>query len=239
MCRTKFACYVLMLNIFKSALFHFICPICVRCGSFQVLSHFFCRWCTHDFLIQQLQKTSTSTNDGVEVHSFLTWTPRQSDSLSEFVYLLKSRVSQSAWTWIVQQIQGEICEVLDSSDSVLFIPVPGSRQSFHTEFFSGELQQFLGGQRKNVLRHKSAILRPQKSKIRADRNRIQFCLDEEFTHGISSVDHIVLVDDIYTTGSTLAAAANAIKNELKLKDIKTVKISGLVLFRRDKSNMSE
>lgn len=227
-----------MQNLVETFLSPFVCPVCVRCGSFQVLSHFFCRKCSKDFLIPQLQK-STTTNEDVSVHSFLIWTPWKSDSLSEFVYLLKSQLSRPAWAWLVQQIQEEICEIIGSPDSVLFIPVPGSQRSHHTVFFSGEVQQLVGGQRKNVLRHKSEILGPQKSKMRAERKRIEFSLDEEFTHAISSVDHIVLVDDIYTTGSTLAAAANAIKNEMKLHGRQGIKISGLVLFRRDKSNMSE
>jgi predicted amidophosphoribosyltransferase len=228
-----------MQNIFKEIVYHLICPVCVRCGSFQVSTQFFCKNCLEVFLIPQLQKTTTSTHYGVEVHSFLMWTPWQSDSLSEFVYLLKSRTSQSAWAWIVKQIQDEICMIIGSSDSVLFIPVPGSRRSFHTDFFSCEIQQLLGGQRKSALWHKSANLGPQKSKIRADRKRVEFIFDEEFTQDISSADHIILIDDIYTTGSTMAAAAMAIKSELKLNGRHHTKISGLVLFRRDKSIMSE
>lgn len=223
-----------MQSIINSFLRQLECPVCLKCGSFQVQCNYFCRRCAQQFLSPRFEIISQHVKNEILVHSFLNWFPQESDSISELVYLLKLQSSKQAWAWFVSRLQAVICELVNPMEHVVLVPIPGSKKSFHTAHFSLAIQELTGCSRASGLKMKPNHS-AQKKKNKLERETIRFEICEEFTIAIAPPAHVILIDDIVTTGSTVWAAAEAIKRNLAAQDIGTIKITALTLFRRYKN----
>ncbi len=223
-----------MKNILNIILRNLECPVCLKCGSYFVQTHYFCKACANNFLIDFIQPTSTIYNKDLSVHSFLRWQKNESDSLSELVYLLKTSSSQSAWRSFVNIFESEICQIIQPNSESVLVPIPGTKSSFHTLHFAKEIEKTTGCRQLNVLRKKTGA-KAQKLKKADERASIEFEINEEFTEQLLRAKNIYLIDDIVTTGSTLARASETISQFLLLSGQSKFQFTGLALFYRTKS----
>jgi predicted amidophosphoribosyltransferase len=211
--------------------------LCVRCGSLQVQKSFFCQRCENEFIHDRLQlqkRTIEFQKQEYIVHFLINWIPEESDSLSEIVYLFKNRFSQPAWFYysyaFYQLLKFEPTEFFHQS--VCIIPVPSRKKyksSYHTTYFSKALGQLAGAPSLPCLVSTQSGVDQKKLNLN-HRSKVEFEFSEEFTSQIASVDQIIFVDDIITSGSTLQAAIKAVKPYLK----KSCKIDIIALFSREK-----
>lgn len=185
-------------------------PLCVRCGSFQVQECFLCKNCEESFLNGRLKPQWRDLNNHF-VQSLIEWHPGESDSLSEIVYLLKSRLSQKAWAFYSRQVK------ITCSHNAVIVPVPSSRTgrtAFHTKYFAEALRA----------QHQVSIIDcllsfEQKGSQEAltveKRAEIQFQFIEDFTQKMRSYHRVILIDDIITTGHTLSACLSVLKEHMR------------------------
>lgn len=218
----------------------FICPVCLRCGSFRVQNSFFCQNCERQFLKKQLlNRTRTLIVEGqaYPVQFLISWIPYKSDSLSEAVYLLKSYFSFPSWRYYTAQLQ-----ITNDARSAALVPVPGrqpGRTAYHTQYFSQSLSPYLKAPvlpcliRRNSqgsYSGNSASNTQQKHLNREGRAQVQFQFLEEFTLPLLSCERVILIDDIITTGHTLSACIAALKPHIS----PTCCISIIALLSREK-----
>lgn len=166
-----------------------------------------------------------------EVQSMIQWPPFKSDSISAMVYLLKSRLSRSAWNNYAQ-----FFDFLPlATSSTIYIPVPSrkiNKAAFHTMHFAQALSQRFGGQVLNCLKNstKTSARNNQKDQDYHGRSQVDFLFIEEFTKELSHSDRIILIDDIITTGFTLSACIEALHSAVP----RSLQIDILTLFSREK-----
>jgi predicted amidophosphoribosyltransferase len=227
-----------MQNVLKFIQRQIECPLCLKCGSFFITRNYFCETCTDDFLISQVQIRSENLTTDLKVTSFFSWVKYESDSLSELIYLLKTSSSLAAWNWFVQYFESEICQIVDTKQASILIPIPGLKRSYHTKNLALEIQNLTGCKSISLLR-KSDQKMAQKTKSALDRNQIQFEICEDFTEELNTISRIYLIDDIVTTGATLRSASSAIKSHLSKTRNGHIQISALALFHRTKLDVIE
>jgi predicted amidophosphoribosyltransferase len=224
-----------MQNFIGFILNHIFNPVCIRCDSVDVQICYFCQDCYRHFLFPRLHEKSRQIvlgqNQTYVVTYLLDWIPYESDTLSHLVYLLKKQRSKGAWKQIVKNY--DMIKIVDSRKSLngVIIPIPGRgfrKASYHTQFMSRYLSESSDLQVLNIL-VSAAGLREQKRKSKEERQGVVFSINEEFTSQLRTAGYLVLVDDIVTTGSTLAAAVKAIRPYVN----SGCEIVILTLFSRD------
>ncbi|MBC7753741.1 MAG: hypothetical protein H7Z71_05855 [Moraxellaceae bacterium] len=195
-------------------------PLCLRCGSLSVRSSLFCSTCEESFLSPRMLKHSRVINlQGVSftVDFLIHWEPQESDSLSELVYLLKSRLSYTVWKFYVEKLTQFQSPRKTVGLKTALIPVPGSRsdkKAYHTQYFARAWQGFSPGNVLNCLMS-DAEHAEQKDLTLSERSRTKMKFLEEFTNEIYTYERIVLIDDIVTSGHTLQASFMALKPYLR------------------------
>ncbi len=222
---------VILKNFINRIVREIECPLCIKCGSYFVQENYFCRYCEKYLFENYFQPLTTDFEPDLSVASFLKWKQYESDSVSELVYLLKTKTSDLAWNWLTKQVEAEICEsILPGS---ILIPVPGSATSFHTNHFCQAVQNLTGCESINALIKKNGQ-KHQKTLSAISRLNSQFIINEEFTQRLNSASHVCLIDDIVTTGATLKNISNAIRCSTKSENAHDLKIQGITMFYRTK-----
>jgi predicted amidophosphoribosyltransferase len=192
----------------------FLYPLCLRCGSLSVRSSLFCRYCEIEFLYPRIVlHRRLIKNECVDF--LMHWVPNESDSLSELVYLLKSRLSFSVWKYYVEKFKNLHAPMREMKTAI--IPVPGSRigkVAYHTRYFALAWQLLSAGDIVNCL-VSSSEQGEQKDLTLAERGRATMCFLEDFTTVIGEYERVILIDDIVTSGNTLQASLMAIKPHLR------------------------
>jgi len=151
------------------------------------------------------------------VDFLLHWVPKESDSLSELVYLLKHRLSFPVWKFYVDQFIHFHSQNRSSQLATALVPVPGSKPgktAYHTQYFTQAWQELSQVDVMNCLRSEPEHLE-QKELSLAERGQTQMSFLEDFTTQIGQYDRIILIDDIVTSGHTLQASLMALKPHLK------------------------
>ncbi|MBC7457288.1 MAG: hypothetical protein H7235_03360 [Bdellovibrionaceae bacterium] len=210
-------------------------PLCLRCGSLSVRSSLFCRDCELNFLLPRMMKHyRVIKNQGslFAVDFLLHWVPKESDSLSELVYLLKHRLSFFVWKFYVEKFIHFHSLNAGSKLKTALVPVPGSRlgkTAYHTQYFVHAWKQFAQGDVLDCLRSEP-VQTQQKELTLAERGLVEMSFLEDFTTAIYQYDRIILIDDIVTSGHTLQASLAAIKPYLRSDCLIEIK----ALLSRDK-----
>jgi predicted amidophosphoribosyltransferase len=207
------------------------CPLCLRCGSFCYEKNYFCKTCTKSFLYSQLDQIERTLKQNLQTYSFINWQKSTEESLGALIYLLKTKNSRNAWAWFVEHLEARLCKIIIAHERAVLVAVPGSKTSYHTQYFSEEIQK-LTGMRLIQPFEKSQIQGNQKSKSAAQRKAISFKFREEFTDELKAACRIYLIDDIITTGATLDAAAEAITKGVGQPSGLRSRMIGVTLFNR-------
>ncbi len=211
-------------------------PCCLKCDSLQINETGFCSNCFEISVadITFLKVRKLEINDDVyEVNYLIDWIPEQSDSLSDLVYLLKTFETESSWRYYSQAFAilndkfTAFCHIKSA-----IIPIPSHQfnyNSFHTKYFSKAISEQCSIQIYDCLKIKN-LGHQQKNLNSYLRRQIELSLHEDFTRKIADLQQVIIVDDIITTGSTLAAAIDVLSFYLK----KDCQITILTLFSRGK-----
>jgi len=213
----------------------FLNPLCLRCGSLSVRSSLFCRDCEICFLLPRMMKhyRVIKNQEALFVVDFLLhWVPKESDSLSELVYLLKNRLSYSVWKFYIEKFMQIHSLNQPSKLKTAIIPLPGSRlgkTAYHTKYFAQAWHELTSTNVMNCLRNES-VHHEQKELTLAERGMTKMVFLEDFTTEIGQYDRIILIDDIVTSGHTLQASLMAIKPHLRSECLIEIK----ALFSRGK-----
>lgn len=223
---------------------HLESPVCLKCGSFQIQNSGFCVRCENAFVLPKMNVckienlTAMQTPDifPLDVFSIIRWKKNESDSLSEWVHLLKSPASASRWDWIVDRLEFKKTNsatdiILDAN--TLLLPIPGHRKSYHTKNFCLALSRSFGCR---ILENTFSFLpktRQQKLLSSFERSKVELVLNEEFTELLQQSERLVLVDDVVTTGATLNSATRALYSTFSAGNANLrTKINALTLFYR-------
>lgn len=170
-------------------------------------------------------------NKQLKVKYLIQWRPGESDCLSETVYLLKSALSASAWSYY-SKIVIELLNLKNKMNETFLIPIPSRKNKnrhYHTKYFSFFLAQSLKGSVFACLKS-SGALQEQKGLNLDERSGVKFEFCEEFTSRVRGAQSIILVDDIITSGSTLKSCLETLKPHLS----RDCKIDIIALFSREK-----
>jgi ComF family protein len=135
--------------------------------------------------------------------------------------------------WFGRKLWEVVSERLDPSDWHCLIPVPLHERRHKNRGFNQALQlahgfgKAAGLETNNYLRKKRRTDR-QSNLSREDRIenlRGAFDVNPRFAEDVSALESVLLIDDIYTTGSTLRTAGSV------LKDAGVNRVAGIVLAR--------
>ena len=151
------------------------------------------------------------------VDFLIQWVPRESDSLSELVYLLKSRLSFPVWKYYVEKFLHVQSPHRKPVLKTALVPAPGSRSkktAYHTQYFAQAWQEFSPGNVINCLMSDTDHAN-QKDLTLSERSWTRMKFLEEFTNEIYAFERVVLIDDIVTSGHTLQASLTALKPYLR------------------------
>ncbi len=194
-------------------------PLCLRCGSLAVRSSLFCRNCEVDFLLPRVLKQTRLIEAGDKVYNvdfLLQWNPKESDCLSELVYLLKNPFSFSTWKFYVEKFIQFDSRFKNQNLITAIVPVPGSHfgsTAYHTKYFAQAWQNLSHGTIISCLTNRPKQ-NEQKGLTLNERREAQLSFHEDFTTEIHRYERIILVDDIVTSGYTLQASLMALKPHL-------------------------
>lgn len=199
------------MSLFQQYLYN---PVCLSCGSFFVKEHLFCEDCFEQKLRPKIEIKSKTINKEAEAHYLLDWIPFESDMISEFVYRMKSDKCSRAWKYFSENMTEQISENQSLIDVDYIIPIPGSKvSSTHSHVFAQMLGRTL---RKPIL---DILVKPpnqseQKRKNKAERLYKTIQLHEQFTTNLRLLNlpssHVLIVDDILTTGSSFNQSVAAL-----------------------------
>jgi predicted amidophosphoribosyltransferase len=184
---------------------------CVGCGSLVVHSRGLCLPCENVILKNYLSVQPDITKlspAGLPFRFLYHWIPVSSDVLSRYVHLLKSPLAEPLW----HELSRYYVTPKETQSQLLFVPIPSRKNRKHSLFFAQGLADKFGGNVLEALQISSPDTREQKQKSRAERQKIRFSVNEEFTDLLYQASTIVLVDDVITTGASYEAAYNVLKN---------------------------
>jgi len=185
---------------------------CAGCGSLVVHARGLCLKCEYHILDQYLTSADHAEElekSGLRFRYLFKWIPGASDTLSKYVYLLKSPVAEPLWHEIARYFIS--LKGIPKDEKIVFIPIPSRKNRKHSLYFAQALAEQCGGSVLPLLKIDTTDVTEQKAKTKEQRRQISFTLNEEFTEQIRSDQTIVIVDDVITTGASFEAAYNVLK----------------------------
>lgn len=185
---------------------------CIGCGSLIIHSRGLCLSCEYHILDHYLSTQAAVTQlpeSGLRFRFLFHWAPGASQLLSRYVYLLKSPLAEPFWYELSRYFKISN----QSLKKTVFIPIPSRKNRKHSLYFASGLAERFNGDVIPALRFSNINLTEQKQKSKAERRKIQFSLNEEFTERLRLASQIVLVDDVITTGASYEAAYNVLQSQ--------------------------
>jgi predicted amidophosphoribosyltransferase len=194
--------------------------VCLKCGSFFVQRSLFCRPCyavirdlySYPYLSERSQPLKTQF--------LLYWEPQQSDSVSFLLRQLKDHRQSVAWRFYAEDFWQAYLQKknFEIKPQTLLVPSPSKSplEVDHAYLFCQALSEVSGIEMLPLLRRDSKNY-DQKKKSKKQRKEITLYLREKISPSIFEKRHIILVDDILTTGETAKAASKALRGSLSFE----------------------
>ena len=217
--------FIRLLKDFAAAFMPYACHRCRTSTDFGVV---FCADC-HEKLASALHppRETDDTRCDFAVYTLSSY----SSVMADVIRIIKYHPSARLLKVLVEACQkhGDIKSLIRKSDVI--VPVPMHIQRLSQRGFN-QAEKLAAGFAASAGCHFSPALvrtratRPQADcdeEERRDNLKDAFAVDSNLKRGAFSNSHIILVDDVATTGSTLQLCAN------KLRELKPAKISALVV----------
>lgn len=193
-------------------------PVCICCGSFFVSETLFCSECYEQFMQPRISLLEHEVNKKDKGYSLIEWQPGESDLLSEFVYRFKYDKCKPAWNYYVNKMIDDLNDKITFDEVDFIVPIPGSsKKSVHSLIMAQIISKkteipVIDILYKEVKDYSESV--QQKHKDKHERQQIQIHLNEQFTcHSNNSKfdkSHMLLVDDILTTGNSFKQSKAAL-----------------------------
>lgn len=185
---------------------------CLRCGSIFSDDSLFCHSC-YQGLRSAYGPRLGIRFDPVKTSYLFQWSPWASDSLSQLLIEMKGTKNKSAWTFYALEFWRAYC-----AENKFIIPqqsllVPAPAKSLysldHAGLFCKALSEVSGLPRMPLLMRTSSSV-DQKMKNKIQRRQIKIEIHEKISRESVGPYHIILVDDVLTTGATALAAKQSL-----------------------------
>ncbi len=176
--------------------------VCLNCGSFGARSSRLCSFCEQRLLDQKFYGMKKNSIKDYELFSLFEWQPQVSDVLSELVLGLKGNYQNDAWKFWAQKFCRARLSYDFPKDPVLIAAPSSDLSRQHANYFAIEISKnFQIPYLSNVLKVSSAKMTKTRRLSRQERlNQSQTKIVKNAE--TSKKQTFILVDDVYTTGST-------------------------------------
>lgn len=174
---------------------------CLHCGGYFVQESLFCKSC-QEILWLRHSKTYLTYVDDIPVSNLFIWEPDHDRQLSKLLKTLKTGALEKGFKYYAQEfLMKENPHIPENS---VFIPCPGQRPD-HAWVLARQFSLLLDVDLQDILLAERGEGGHQKSKNKNERSERRFSCQKTMAH-----KHVIFIDDIVTTGSTVRAAKQAI-----------------------------
>lgn len=184
---------------------------CANCGQIQTRAKtMLCHYCYLEIQKYHIKKqTYISHHDQqISIYSLFDWKPQASNALSSLMTSLKGRSPDCVWMFYATEfIQNRIGQNAIPKNSIL-VPCPNfQKKEDHAFQFCQALSKQTGIPMKLLFTSESQThFRHQNRSLREAHLKSRMLWSEKFTKSEFQNQHIIFVDDIITTGTTVKSA---------------------------------
>lgn len=191
-----------MLEYLKN-LIHLLCRACLNCSSFECKDSLFCENCEKKLWIrhQGIKKIFVETTP---VFYLFDWFPDIDPFLNMLLPALKGSAPKLVYQFYAKRLVGLLPRVCRPEGTVV-VPCPSKAKRKHALYLAEAIALELGLPILDILQF-SQLSGEQKGRNRLERKRTQMQLKDFHTF-----KHVIFIDDVVTTGSTLKAARGTFK----------------------------
>lgn len=187
---------------------------CPTCGSLSEPQFLLCPVCWARLLETASPMRSLSGHNKLSVTSLWTWERDINRWLSVFLSALKRHDIEEDWAELAGRLSTHFQAIglKPIHENYAFVPCPPSTKSKadHALMLANALGSYWQAPVYNALEKMEAFEKCQKQKKKWERASLSVVLIEKNSKHIPPGSHIVLIDDILTTGSTAQACVRAL-----------------------------
>ena len=198
---------------------------CLNCGSLSVAPNgHLCGTCWLQMELDRSTGHFERAQSGGRIFgtSIWDWQPQKNNALSAFLSQIKGWSGESTWDYLadylVMAVQAQGFSAAWSQGKVALVPAPSSRpvKEDHARHLAAALSRRTSIKVVQGIKKESAV--HQRGRARWERSDIALRYHENFSRGDLIDTHVILVDDVVTTGAT-AAVSFATLGPTKSKEI--------------------
>lgn len=187
------------------------CPIC---GSIHEIKFILCDFCWNELCARSQPANLLITKTNINFKYLWSWEQDQDRGLSQFLKAIKYHPQDKDWDHIAGEfsLRLQAAGMGPENKDFVFVPCPSSSKGIrdHAALLAEALGRYWSMPVCKTLEKTDDFNGPQKTKEKWQRASVTVRLIEKNSQSIPLGSHIVLIDDILTTGSTAKASIQSL-----------------------------